>query len=126
MPNQTCDKCRWWKQYRWKGADDVLHVTRKGECRLHSPQSQIHTDVIARSNSAFEWPFTKDDDWCGDWTGPEPRLLARHQPCGCIVCICEDAAEEDQCQGCGAKNCGTHPPGELPKRVYRGDLEEKK
>lgn len=31
------------------------------------------------------------------------QKLARNQPCGCVVCICED---DVQCQGCGAKNCG--------------------
>src|SRR5690606_24699670 len=32
-----------------------------------------------------------------------------HQPCGCVLCTCED---EKQCQGCGAKFCGNrtdHP-----------------
>ncbi len=45
----------------------------------------------------------------------QPRLLARNQPCGCVVCICED---EDQCQGCGGKNCGTHGNSEIPNPVY--------
>lgn len=43
------------------------------------------------------------------------RLLARNQPCGCVVCYCEN---EDQCQGCGAKNCGTHPVGDMPSPLY--------
>jgi hypothetical protein len=30
-------------------------------------------------------------------------ILAREQPCGCIVCRCED---EQHCHGCGAKKCG--------------------
>jgi cell division protein FtsB len=46
----------------------------------------------------------------------EVRELARHQLCGCVVCICEDA---EQCQGCGARNCGTHPPGQMPNPVYK-------
>lgn len=41
--------------------------------------------------------------------------LQRNQPCGCIVCMCED---EEQCHGCGAKNCGTHPVGQFPNPVY--------
>ena len=32
------------------------------------------------------------------------NILARNQPCGCVVCSCED---EVQCHGCGASNCGT-------------------
>lgn len=43
-----------------------------------------------------------------------PRL-ARNQPCGCVVCTCED---EIQCHGCGANHCGTHPIGEIPNPVY--------
>ncbi len=43
------------------------------------------------------------------------RVLARRQPCGCMICICED---DEQCQGCGAKSCGTHPVGEIPNPVY--------
>ena len=42
-------------------------------------------------------------------------ILARQQPCGCIVCICED---DKQRQGCGASNCGSHPPGQIPNPVY--------
>jgi hypothetical protein len=47
---------------------------------------------------------------------PQPeRVLARIQPCGCVVCRCEDPR---QCHGCGAKSCGTHPVGEIPSPVY--------
>jgi len=45
---------------------------------------------------------------------PSP-LLAKYQSCGCIVCTCED---EEQCQGCGAQHCGTHPVGQIPNPVY--------
>ena len=43
------------------------------------------------------------------------KLLSRNQPCGCVVCLCED---EVQCHGCGAKNCGTHSGGQMPNPVY--------
>jgi len=39
---------------------------------------------------------------------PEAKL-AREQPCGCVICVCED---EKQCHGCGARHCGNrtdHP-----------------
>ena len=36
--------------------------------------------------------------------------LTKYQPCGCVICTCE---HETQCQGCGAKHCGTHPIGQL-------------
>jgi len=41
--------------------------------------------------------------------------LAKHQPCGCVICTCED---DYQCQGCGARNCGKHLAGEIPTPVY--------
>jgi hypothetical protein len=40
--------------------------------------------------------------------------LERNQSCGCVVCTCES----EQCQGCGAKNCGTHPAGEILNPIY--------
>ncbi len=43
-------------------------------------------------------------------------LLARYQPCGCILCSCEN--EENKCRGCGTKHCGNHALGELPNPVY--------
>ena len=41
---------------------------------------------------------------CGG-EGYAERTLAREQPCGCLVCICED---EEHCHGCGARFCGNH------------------
>ena len=41
---------------------------------------------------------------CGG-DGYAERTLAREQPCGCLVCICED---EEHCHGCGARFCGNH------------------
>ena len=45
----------------------------------------------------------------------EQKKLARVQYCGCIVCACEN---DEQCLGCGAKHCGTHPVGEIPNPIY--------
>ncbi len=45
----------------------------------------------------------------------DTRRLAKHQPCGCVVCTCGD---EERCHGCGARSCGTHPVGALPSPVY--------
>lgn len=55
------------------------------------------------------------DIWEALRDAARPPLLARYQPCGCQVCVCEN---EDQCQGCGAKNCGSHPVGEIPNPVF--------
>lgn len=45
----------------------------------------------------------------------DPLVPLRHQPCGCQICVCED---DVQCQGCGAKNCGHHPVGQMPVIEY--------
>jgi hypothetical protein len=50
---------------------------------------------------------------------PEPTL-ARNQPCGCVVCRCED---DNQCQGCGAKHCGKHEVGKFPEAKFNGGAE---
>lgn len=53
---------------------------------------------------------------CPNCTGQQPaQLLAKHQPCGCIVCTC---ADDVRCHGCGARHCGTHPVSEIPNAVY--------
>lgn len=44
----------------------------------------------------------------------EPEL-ARHQPCGCVVCSCENQV---QCLGCGSKHCGTHELGVFTNPVF--------
>src|SRR5690606_12834143 len=54
---------------------------------------------------------------------PGPEALAKHQPCGCVLCTCED---EKQCQGCGAKFCGNHTDHpayvkQQPAAVFRND-----
>lgn len=71
------------------------------ECRAHAvgyaPES-----LVAKMDAALSAPT------------PVPEL-ARNQPCGCVVCVCEG---ETQCFGCGAKNCGTHPVGQMPNPVY--------
>lgn len=52
---------------------------------------------------------------------PTTRLLAKHQPCGCVICTCGDP---DRCHGCGAQNCGKHPPGLFPSTVYAAPTED--
>lgn len=46
---------------------------------------------------------------------PVVPQLAKHQPCGCVICTCTN---DVQCQGCGATHCGTHPVGEFPAPVF--------
>lgn len=56
-----------------------------------------------------------DKTACVSKNGKSDRQLARHQPCGCVVCYCEN---QERCLGCGAKYCGTHEVGEIPNPVY--------
>jgi len=46
---------------------------------------------------------------------PDTRALAKHQPCGCVICSCEN---DVQCGGCGAKHCGQHPVGQFVNPVF--------
>ena len=83
--------------------------TEMGELPVQS--MQIH--VCHRCDHSF---IAVPDDDDGD-DELEGSILAKHQPCGCVVCTCED---EVQCQGCGAKHCGTHPVGQIPQPVFTG------
>ena len=49
---------------------------------------------------------------------PEKKL-AKHQPCGCVICTCGDHVTK--CCGCGAKWCGKHPVSQIPDKVYEED-----
>lgn len=44
--------------------------------------------------------------------------LEKYQPCGCIICTCDDP---QKCWGCGAKNCYGHPIGQFKNPVYKKD-----
>jgi hypothetical protein len=46
----------------------------------------------------------------------ETPQLARIQPCGCVLCICDDS---ESCLGCGAKSC------ERPECVMRYNPEQR-
>ena len=75
-------------------------------------------DKISKTIYGFDNPYSMPcvialADTCLELGGQ--RELARHQPCGCIVCACEN---EDQCQGCGAKTCDEHLSGVIPNPVY--------
>lgn len=56
-----------------------------------------------------------DKTACVSENGKSDMQLARQQPCGCVVCYCEN---QERCLGCGAKYCGTHEVGEMPNPVY--------
>lgn len=58
---------------------------------------------------------TSDSNWKQPLKWNRDVLLAKNQPCGCIVCTCED---EIQCQGCGASHCGKHPVGKIPSPKF--------
>lgn len=56
MSQPTCTRCKWWRQGR-----SVLI----GECR-RMPPAFIDSPTDARA-----WPFTKRDDWCGEFQESE-------------------------------------------------------
>ena len=82
--------------------------TEMGELPVNG--MQIH--VCHRCNHSFIAVPDDEED-----VEEEQGTLAKHQSCGCVVCTCED---EVQCQGCGARNCGTHPVGQIPQPVFTG------
>ena len=68
--------------------------------------------TIACNMKDFARKLERERDEALKWQEPK---LARNQPCGCVICICEG---DDRCSGCGAKNCGNHLPGEIPNPVF--------
>jgi hypothetical protein len=53
-----CDKCKWWVQ----GLSKLI-----GECRRMPPSFIDHIP------DARVWPFTKREDWCGEYVPKEPK-----------------------------------------------------
>jgi hypothetical protein len=89
---------------RRRAAAKVVDCARSAMFDLHTYDEVENPTARALSEALLE-------------LGPEP-VLAKHQPCGCVVCTCENEAEPDRCLGCGAKHCGTHPVGAIPSPVY--------
>jgi len=78
-----------------------------------APQDEdYHNRTIALCNMALTWLEVQ-----------QKPTLYKYQPCGCVVCTCEN---EEQCQGCGAMHCGTHPIGKIPNPLYTTSLPEPK
>jgi hypothetical protein len=89
--------------------------------RNDAPSAYIGIDVVKARDAADLKAM--DDDTVLGWFYPDAPLLvdlvpraelAKHQPCGCVICTCEG----DRCLGCGAKSCGNHPVSEIPNPVY--------
>lgn len=88
----------------------------KGVLRLRFKIAARRGGVSVESHCATGWHYATTPDWL---TAPGIRalmqrvaeleavlsapMLARDQPCGCVVCQCPD---DEQCHGCGAKRCG--------------------
>ena len=86
----------------------------RGAAKSHN-MDQYHRDLIlwlCDEVERFEAQLEKAGD---EIEQAQTRRLARIQPCGCVVCACDDP---QQCHGCGAKSCGKHPVGEIPDPVY--------
>lgn len=75
-----------------------------GICGDHSELWMLlecDADFIALSRAALPALLDEVERLRAEAAGP---ALARHQPCGCVICVCRDA---DRCHGCGGKSCGT-------------------
>ncbi len=76
----------------------------------HQDGSYVNDDT----STAFSW-FKEGAALSANHIG-YGNEMAKYQPCGCVICTCE---HETQCQGCGAKNCGTHAVGDIPNPVFK-------
>lgn len=81
--------------------DAAIERITSGRCTMRVPADPTDPDLVLAD--------------AGNWI--QRHALAhqpaaehqRQQPCGCVLCVCED---EKQCHGCGAKYCGNrtdHP-----------------
>lgn len=76
----------------------------KGPTRM---TSAIHHDVLQVVKDHTFWADELANDLADAiMTLIEEPLRARNQPCGCIVCYCEENPE-NRCTGCGARSCGS-------------------
>ena len=73
-------------------------------------------DLVDRLELAIQ------DDWyelCQEAREEIVRLrgpkLARNQPCGCVICVCDDPI---RCHGCGGEACAEHNDGVIPEPLY--------
>lgn len=94
------------------GAPWIYHVVRRGdgwsirltsEALLEDHAPGENRDFPTRRDAQAECERIEAIVRASMEAETDDRLPARHQPCGCVLCVCED---EEQCHGCGAKNCG--------------------
>lgn len=93
-----------------KAANELERLT----ARIAELESKLVDERISAASEYWELE-ARANDRIAELEGQVAPRLARNQPCGCVVCTCED---EIQCHGCGANHCGTHPIGEIPNPVY--------
>jgi hypothetical protein len=103
------------------------HGWKAGRASLSSPQEPyawVSFNVLTGKEYLGRLPLTSMQKgvykhtplYAAPQAAPSPaRKLAKHQPCGCVICTCED---EERCHGCGAKNCGNHPVGQFAAPAY--------
>lgn len=122
-------RCGWWCP---ECADFAVAAVRDGNlavcpicgttCRWEEPEPEPQPPVVH-----IIGPDGRGYASGANAPAPQPpaeplnRRLARNQPCGCVICYCKD---EERCHGCGAKNCGTHPPGKFPNPVFVDEAEQ--
>jgi hypothetical protein len=68
----NCAACTFWKKPK-----ELNSAT--GECHRYAPSpiGAIYkpNDVEATLERGARWPYTEEEDWCGEWkSGPNPTL----------------------------------------------------
>ena len=83
----------------------VKQELHKGiEMGLRLAQSKLSQQPQKQDNNEFGHSGDKTVSSYPEDNQQPPKERQKIQPCGCVVCSCQDDA---QCHGCGAKNCGT-------------------
>lgn len=84
--------------------------------RKHQYEVETSPEEHARREKAFKDMLRQIHEGIGQQPAEQQPALIKYQPCGCVICTCE---HETQCQGCGAKHCGTHLVGQIPGPAYQ-------
>ena len=104
----------------WKPGDRLICVDDEGTLRLKDGELYTLYEISAAGfvsvDPRKDVPDLKQERFHFH-SRPAGRnnLLAKNQDCGCVICTCEN---DERCMGCGAKHCGTHPVGQIPRPKY--------
>ena len=79
---KICGYCVHWRQY--------MTGKPEGQCRRHAPRPIF---IDRRKGGDADWPGTRGDDWCGEWSAckePVDYVVHPHKKeCTPIMCVLE-------------------------------------